>query len=278
MDETEAILEKWLMQIGATDIQYVGEEAANPDFPIRFCGKMIGVEAEWLTDEHTWQISLWRALKKAIIEASHEDDSLPKWLIDCAYDPVQPRLCRRTIKACLDTAKRVLLHKIDCKGGTYQLLPKALVHGYGVEMTLLPSPRGQESVLLGLTVRKNDAGSPVRAIQPSMGTVMDKREIERISKIVAAKVEDKGQRVRGVRDAMGYDAWWMVFRDDLLFESGISIFKEDQELERVRGAVKRCEQICEFAKVIAVNPYGLQCMPYLTLWEQPEHDPLPPSP
>ncbi len=90
---SEVPAQKWLRQIGATNITFVGKEDGEgpPDFLVEYKGKKkIAVEVSLLPDSGAWKRNKEKAfeeLLKCWIEDSKKDtDNKQSWHVNCEYD------------------------------------------------------------------------------------------------------------------------------------------------------------------------------------------------
>ena len=105
---------EWLDQIGATAIEYVGDDTGEgpPDYTIEYEGEQIAVEVRLLDDGIGWRrekkVAFEGELKDLIKGVGTEKDA-PKWHTWVEYDPEEPGPPKRGDKGWRKKVREALL-------------------------------------------------------------------------------------------------------------------------------------------------------------------------
>ena len=260
--DSEIPIKKWLEQIGATEIEFVGGDSKGgpPDYVITYKGERVAVEVSLLHESRGWdretEHSFERELKQLIEEEAKKGGGKLRWYSSCEYDPQQPQT---------SISDREIWKKNACKalnvpgmGGEFQLLPDEKVVGRGVVLILIPA--GNEGCFSGIAV---DEGCIVA---------------QTLAEQVASNVKKKSGKVQRGERSQEYDRWWLVFDDEVLITPvGALMVSERIEVER---KIRECEGREQWSKIITVSRFQVNEAPpesskwFHALWEDPCHPSL----
>ena len=289
--ESERTAEQWLRQIGAKNIQFLGDkrEDGPPDYVIEYASEKIAVEVTLLHHNDGWgnrdEIAFGRKLHD-FIAGVLEDENAPRWhVLQAEYDPREhkPPKTRKEHVWWKERLKTTLLS--DVPPGTC------------LEVQLMrPEARQGRGISLGL-IRAGNEGGPVLRRPGALDVTTDEgcwlgaSLIERMTEAV----RDKSRKVANARGrgsrAARYGRWWLVLDDEVMIAPN-SILEAD-ERRGVEETIRYVNRDGTWSKVVLVSrfqPAGdlcgapdletLQEQPkwYWPVWEAAEHPPLPPSP
>ena len=262
--DSEVPVREWLEQIGATAIEYVGDDAEGgpPDYTIEYAGERVAVEVRLLDDGRGWREEQKRAFEKELREFIKEvaaEKGAPKWHTWAVYDPEEPGPPKRGDKAWRKKAREALLGK---EPREIQLFP--------------PENRRRRGIILGL-LRASNQGS-FSGLAEDMGHMVEGTLTERIT----ACVKEKAEKVAKGSRAQQYGIWWLVLDDEVLVTPKGTLTKEEQA--RVEESVWMCAGRNQWSKIVVMNRFQTEQGPgkrakwFWPVWEEPGHAPLPDSP
>ena len=259
---SEVPIGKWLEQIGATDICYVGNIGKTPDFSITYLEERIGVEVVRLLPSEGWdrtrEIAFERELKKLINELA-SDCRNPRWHSWCRYDARDRCPPPSASQLWKERAREALCTK--GLGGEYQLLEPSKLKGRGVVLELHPAA--------------NQGG--FNGIQSDEGYGLEETIIER----VVYWVGEKSRLAKKESIDAQYDQLWLILDDDVLVAPS-GILGEDRS--RIQERIRERMNTGLWSKVVMVSRFQMEqprpMMPkwFWALWENPGHPALPRSP
>lgn len=265
-ERDEKHFERWLSQIGAENIDHVGEdkEEGPPDFFCDYRGRRIAVEVTIMTpgfikrEKASGMFSLEKRLKSAV-EKMNSDETTPNYHVSVEYDtkedvpPKDGYLERKLEEAFLDN------NPISRK--KVQLIPKEKRIGRGIVAYL---------------IRASNQGS-FGDLHSDKGYILESKLIERIAYCVKDKSDKviksvyKGQRMKD------YPIRWLVLDDETLH-----IPKEylpSDERKSIEREIRRFDGIDQWSKVILVrkllDPSNERPWWFWAIYENPNHDLLP---
>ena len=263
--DSERPVGEWLHQIGATSIEYVGDDAGGgpPDYTIEYGGKRIAVEVRLLDDGTGWPEERKRAfereLKEFINEVTGEKDAA-KWHTWAEYDPEEPGPPRRGDKGWRKKVREALLG--EWREKEIQLLPTEKTRGRGIILTLSPA--------------HNEGG--FGDLSEDEGLWLASTLTERVT----ACVKEKAEKVEKGSRAHQYDRWWLVLDDEVLITPKEVL--NEEERARVEQSVRMCAGRSQWSKVVVVSRFQTTAPPekqpkwFWPMWEDERHTPLPESP
>ena len=258
---SEIPIRDWLQQIGAKDIQYLGDGDGPPDFVVRFSDQEIAVEVTLLHDPKGWgktrEIAFERELNALIEQVAREDAHAPRWHVVCEYDPVEPRPPRSTCRQWKANVRQAL--RTRGPGQELQLLCPEKKRGRGIRLLLIPA---------------GNAGG-LAPVQVDEGFMVMPTLTEQVLACISRKT-DKLQR--GFRSDH-YDRWWLVFDDEILIAPMAAIGKGERS--QIETSVRQCHDNESWSKIVLVNRFqpsrDSATFPksFHPLWEDPKHPALP---
>ena len=264
-NRSERAAGEWMIQIGAREIEYVGDnpEGGPPDYTIEYAREEVAVEVRLLDDNMGWRReykeAFERELKKLIEEETLGKDA-PKWYSWAEYDPKEDKPPKRGDEAWRKRVREALRSKELSM--EIQLLPTEDMRGRGIVLSLLRA--GNEGGFSGLS---EDQGMILESI---------------LTKRIMACVEEKSEKMRKGSRAQQYNRWWLVLDDEVLIAPKGVMSKDEQN--RIEESVRTCTGRDQWSKIIlmsrfqTVEPPRKQPKWFWPLWEDPRHAPLSGSP
>lgn len=261
--DSEISVCEWLKQIGATDIQYVGDGDGPPDFLVKYMDEEIAVEVTLLHDSAGWsrtkKHAFERELRRLIEEVSKEENA-PRWHSHCEYDPREPHPPSKNGKGWREKARKAL--RARGPGGDFQLLSPKRRRGRGVTLQLWPA--SNKGSFAGVS---EDEGFLVQSV---------------LAERIAAGVEEKAKKVRQGKRAKEYKQWWLVFDDEVLIAPVRKLAEDERAI--IEAGVRECVGREQWSKIVLVSRFQTTPPPpkrpkwFYAPWEDHEHPALPVSP
>ena len=266
---SEISVGEWLVQIGATNIQYVGAEAGGgpPDWVMEYEGEEVAVEVCLLHDTEGWNKKEQRRIKTAfekelrelIEEESARGETAPRWHACCEYDP---RECTSSIRNREEWRKeaRTAL-RTQGPGGEFQLISKEKRKGRGVKLVLMPA--------------SNEGG--FSGVSADQGLIVEMT----LSEQIVSGMKEKADKVREGKRAREYDRWWLVFDDEILIAPIAILTREEQD--EIEARVRDCPGREVWSKIVLMSRFQAVPPPqktfkwFYSLWEDSFHPSLPTS-
>ena len=185
--DSEKVVGDWLRQIGATELRHMGGKSrpGPPDWVINYKGHTIAVEVTLLTNKqnrwpHDMKIGVERKLCRLAEKVSREHGSPLRWLVQCEYDPKQPRSAMgpgkwedRALKTLREAAREAPTFLQD-----RPLLPQGKACRWGVSLSVFAWPA------------KENTGRV--QVSSGVGSLVSQTLIERAT----SAIEEKAKKVR----------------------------------------------------------------------------------
>ncbi len=266
--DSEIPVERWLKQIGATEIRYVGRGHGEgpPDFTCEFMGKKIAVEVRLLEIEDGWgrtaETAFHRRIEKLIrmVEAEEKIVSGFDWI--CQYDerePLPPKSSKDRLKQRIREAVRAT-KACYIPWREFQISPQDRIAGRGIVLIAV----GPETVNPTLNWWGTDIGRILYG--------------DELGRAIASAISAKARKVRKDGRAKGIDFWWLVLDDNITYAMDRLSPHSDAELLDYAET----EDIDVWGKIVLLSRYITtpQGSPlwFRPLWQDPAQPPLPASP
>jgi len=235
LDEAEKLAKEWLISIGATDIQYCGDQNNGPpDFRVSYKGRQIAVEVTRMDPHHGWEKKKECAFEwevEKVVKKNNCDPSTPNWHVVCAYDPGV---------------------KCPSKKNTSKLLEKVLKElktkdGLRFFQELLEKKFSDGGITFYLTLASNEGSFS--------GVCVDRGFLvaEKLEKELVKHINKKKEKVKKVILREQNRIWWLVIEDRIL---QVTIRQLGQEWDKVKKNVKKKIDVNFWNKVVILGRDG----------------------